>query len=346
MSPLSEASSQPASGDAEADADDEQTVGPLPPFDEELAGWLPRIHRHVPPTITPDMIGQIRADTAKTAAVSDAELLRDGSYRFEEAAANVGSDGRELRLLICRPQGVTGDVGALFFIHGGGMFAGNRRTGIVSALELAEPLGLAVVSVEYRLAPEHRYPAPLADCHDGLVWVMGQAGDFQIDPARVVGMGISAGGGLAAALGLLARDRGGPDLLGLLLASPMLDDRNETVSSLQGQGLGVWDRTSNATGWEALLGDRHGSGDVSPYASPARASDLSGLPPAFIDVVSSETFRDEGVKFAFRIWHAGGRAELHVWPGGFHGHDTMLPHTRLALATREVRGNWLRRLLS
>jgi acetyl esterase/lipase len=124
----------------------------------------------------------------------------------------------------------------------------------------------------------------------------------------------------------------------------MLDDRNDTYSSLQMSGAGVRDRATNAAGWRVLLGDRQASADVSPYAAPARATDLSGLPPAVIDVCSTETFRDEAIAYANRLWQAGGRAELHVWPGGFHGYDYM-SNTALAHATLQARQDWLRRLL-
>lgn len=135
-------------------------------------------------------------------------------------------------------------------------------------------------------------------------------------------------------------------LAGQMLFCPMLDDRNDTQSAWQMAGLGVWDRIANRTGWAALLGDAAGGPAVSPYAAPARAEDLSGLPPAFIDVGSAETFRDEDVRYASRIWQCGGIAELHVWPGGFHGYTLFAPHARLSLETTAARLAWLRRLLS
>jgi acetyl esterase/lipase len=158
--------------------------------------------------------------------------------------------------------------------------------------------------------------------------------------------GGSAGGGLAAAVALLARDRGGPPLLAQLLMCPMLDDRNDTPSAQQMAGLGVWDRTSNETGWTALLGAARGGPDVSPYAAPARATDLSGLPPAFIDVGSAETFRDEAVTYASRIWQAGGVAELHVWPGGFHGFAALAPQAAVSREANNAQRSWLRRVLA
>jgi acetyl esterase/lipase len=125
----------------------------------------------------------------------------------------------------------------------------------------------------------------------------------------------------------------------------MLDDRNETVSSHQIDGIGVWDRGSNDTGWDAYLGDRRKTDAVSIYAAPSRATDLSGLPPAYIDCGSAEVFRDEDVAYASTIWACGGVAELHVWPGGFHGFDMMAPHAAVAIAMRQTRTAWVARIL-
>jgi acetyl esterase/lipase len=227
------------------------------------------------------------------------------------------------------------------------MVMGNAWSVLPQVLrEWALPLGLAVVSVEYRLAPRTRYPGAIEDCYAGLLWAAGHAAELGIDPGRVIIGGKSAGGGLAAALALLTRDRGGPAPIGQLLLSPMLDDRGGTYSSHQMAGHDPWDRSSNATAWQALLGDRHGAADLPPYAAPARATDLSRLPPAYLEVGSAETFRDEGVAYAGAIWRAGGRAELHVWPGAFHGFDSAAPSAALTRDARESRTRWLRRILA
>jgi acetyl esterase/lipase len=143
----------------------------------------------------------------------------------------------------------------------------------------------------------------------------------------------------------MARDRGGPAIAGQLLLCPMLDDRNDTPSAVQMAGLGIWDRGANEVGWTALLGDARGGPNVPAYAAPARASDLSGLPPAYIDVGSAETFRDEAVTYASRIWQAGGDAELHVWPGGFHAFAGFAPQAALSKDAAAAPAAWLRRLL-
>jgi acetyl esterase/lipase len=218
--------------------------------------------------------------------------------------------------------------------------------GIGLMLDWAVEFGTAVVSVEYRTAPEDPDPAPIEDCYAGLVWTAEHASELGLDPGRVVAVGSSAGGGLVAGVALMARDNKGPALLGQMLMSPMLDDRNLTPSSNMLIGDGTWDRTSNDTCWEALLGDRHGGPDVSIYAAPSRAGDLSGLPPTFIDVGSVDLFRDEDIEFANNIWLAGGPAELHVWPGGFHGFDELAPQAPLSQAALRARGAWLQRLLA
>jgi len=207
-------------------------------------------------------------------------------------------------------------------------------------------LNIVVVSVEYRLAPEHPHPSPSEDCYAGLLWIAAHAPDLGIDVFQLSVAGISAGGGLAAAVALMARDRGGPTLHGQLLFCPMLDDRDQTLSTRQFEGMGMWDRQSNLFGWTALLGNQRGGPDVSPYAAPSRAQDVSNLPPAFIDVGSAETFRDEDIDYAQRIWQAGGIAELHVWPGGFHGFTLAAPEAALSKQALDTSKNWYRRLLA
>jgi acetyl esterase/lipase len=226
------------------------------------------------------------------------------------------------------------------------MVLGDRYSGIEPVLDWVQLFDAVAVSVEYRLAPENPDPAPLQDCYAALLWTAAHAEHLGIDPTRLILAGASAGGGLAAGLALLSRDRSGPGLAGQLLMYPMLDDHNATVSAAQIDGVGVWDRRSNDTGWDALLGPRRGTPEVSIYAAPARATDLTGLPPAFIDVGTVDVFRDENVDYASRIWAAGGDAELHVWPGGFHAFDLFAPNSPLAQAMAAARTDWLHRLLT
>jgi putative nucleotidyltransferase with HDIG domain len=317
-----------------------------PPFDPELAPALEIVLSRMPRPVTLDMIPALREREPVLPPVSDEELSQGGAFEITERQVAGPPGAPDISLLIGRPAGATAPTGAIYYIHGGGMISGDNRLGLPLVLEWAAELRTAVISVEYRLAPETPHPGPVEDCYAGLVWTAAQADELGIDAGRIVICGASAGGGLAAAVALLARDRGGPALAGQMLRCPMLDDRNDTPSSWQMAGLDVWDRVSNETGWTALLGETRGGPDVSPYAAPARAADLSALPPAFIEVGSAETFRDEAVGYATRIWQAGGVAELHVWPGGFHGFRTMMPQAAISQGAAATQRDWLRRVFA
>ncbi|MFE2554146.1 alpha/beta hydrolase [Streptomyces sp. NPDC059355] len=322
---------------------------PAPPFDPELAVVLAALDEESRAPVTPENLAarQERDATARPRPTAE-DLRADGRFEVTEFQVPGPPGAPAVTLVGARPSGLAGrPLPLLYYLHGGGMVMGNAWSVLPRILrEWALPLELAVVSVEYRLAPRARYPEPLEDCYAGLVWAAAHAGELGIDPDRIVIGGKSAGGGLAAALALLTRDRGGPVPLGQLLLCPMLDDRGATFSSRQMTGFGVWDLTSSTTGWQALLGDRRGAADLPPYAAPARATDLSGLPPAFIEVGSAEIYRDEDVAYANAIWQAGGQAELHVWPGAFHGFDGLAPAAALTRAARETRTRWLQRLLT
>ncbi|MEV4924782.1 alpha/beta hydrolase [Streptomyces roseoverticillatus] len=319
-----------------------------PPFDPELDAVLTALSKGPRQLLTPDNLHawQERDATARPRpAVED--LRADGRFDVTELLVPGPPGEPDVTLVSARPSGLTGPLPLLYYMHGGAMIMGNAWSVLPRILrEWAAALELAVISVEYRLAPHAQYPHPLEDCYAGLSWAAGHAAELDIDPDRIIIGGKSAGGGLAAALALLARDRGGPRALGQLLLCPMLDDRNSTFSSHQMTGLGTWDLTSNATAWQALLGARYGAEDLPPYAAPSRATDLSGLPPAYIDVGSAEMFRDEGVAYANAIWQAGGEAELHVWPGAYHGFDSIAPEAALSREARNTRTRWLQRLLT
>ncbi|SDH11288.1 alpha/beta hydrolase [Klenkia brasiliensis] len=316
---------------------------PRPPFDPEVAAALDAVGEALPSSLTPEMIPLLRQPNPLVPPPTDEELSLGGALRVSTRTVP-GPDG-EVEVIVLQPTAAAGPVPAVLHTHGGGMIIGDARTGLLEVAGWAAELGLVVVSVEYRLAPETPHPGPVEDCYAALLWTVREAAELGVDPERVLVAGASAGGGLAAALALMARDRGEIALAGQVLIYPMLDDRNDSGSAQQMAGVGVWDRTSNATGWTALLGDAVGGPDVPAYAAPARATDLSGLPPAFIDVASAETFRDEDIAYASRIWAAGGVAELHVWPGGCHGFDMFVPDAAISQAARAARIAWLRRLL-
>jgi len=322
-------------------------AAPAPPFDPELGAALkarttgPRV-----PLTVANLAAAQERDAAARPRPTLADLRAGGSFEAEELRVPGGAGEPDVTLVSARPAGLAGPLPLLYYMHGGGMVMGNAWSVLPRLLrDLALPLGLAVISVEYRLAPRARYPAQLEDCYSGLLRAAGDAHALGIDAQRIVVGGKSAGGGLAAALALLTRDRGGPAPAGQFLLSPMLDDRNTTFSSHQMDGTGTGDRISGTTMWQALLGDLHGAADVPPYAAPARATDLSGLPPAYVDVGSVEMFRDEDIAYADALWRAGGQAELHVWPGAFHGFDTFAPGAVLSHDARDTRLRWLRRVL-
>jgi acetyl esterase/lipase len=316
-----------------------------PPFDPELSAVLGSLPPELQHSLLPEDISEWREQIGILSG-GDEALRRGGAVELSERQIP-GPDGApDLTVLILRPAQGSGPWPGIYHTHGGGMVIGDNRTGADELASWVEEIGAVAVSVEYRLAPEHPHPAPVEDCYAGLVWTSNHADELGIDPSRLVIAGASAGGGLAAGTALMARDRGGPALSHQILMCPMLDDRCVTPSSQELDREGVWDRTSNLTGWTALLGDACGGPDVSPYAAPARARDLGGLPPAFIDVGSVETFRDEDIEYAARLSQAGISVEFHMWPGGFHGFDMIAPHTALGQRARATRLAYLRRALA
>lgn len=318
------------------------SVSSRPPFDAELGAVLALVSDQVP-TITPDVIPVLRAAGNQVEAV-DAALAAAGVTRRDVTVT--GYRGAALVASVFARADHTGAGPGFYHLHGGGMVIGDRFVATEHFVPWIVDNDAVVVAIEYRLAPEYPDPYPVEDCYAGLLWTVEHAAELGIDPRRLIVSGASGGGGLAAGTALLARDRGGPDLAGQVLIYPMLDDRDQSISTVQYDGHGLWNRKSNLTGWNALLGDRRGTAEVSIYAAPARATDLSGLPPTFIDCGSAEVFRDEDVAFATGLWRAGVQAELHVWPGGFHGFDILAPHTAIAHAMRAARNAWVTRVLS
>lgn len=273
----------------------------------------------------------IRSASFGTAALSDA---------VERTEHTVPSDPPvPVRVHRARDAAANAPSPALFSIHGGGYILGSYDMDDVLFDAWCPKLGIVGVSVEYRLAPEHPYPAPLDDCYAALQWTYEHADELGIDPDRIGIRGISAGGGLAAALGLLARDRGEVPVAFQLLDCPMLDDR-QTTPSIQLEGLYVWSREANEFGWRSYLGDRYGSNDLPIYAAAARAEDLRGLPPTFVSVGAIDGFRDEDVEYATRLNQAGVPCELHVYPGLPHGYALVPDCAAVRRAHRDA-DDWL-----
>jgi acetyl esterase/lipase len=313
-----------------------------PPFDPELATFLAALEARGPFTLTAEMLPRMRQLDVPEDVVD--ERLRSRGYQRRNVTVP-GYHGDPIDLAIIDRVERTGTTAAVYSIHGGGMMFGHHLGNLDSFDDWLLDHDVVLVSVDYRLAPEYPDPYPVEDCYAGLVWVAAHADELGIDPARIVIAGQSAGGGLAVGTALLARDRQGPDLMAQILVSPMLDDRDETVSTQQIDGVGVADRQMNRFAWDAYLGARRATADVSKYAAPARAADLSALPRTFIDCGSAEVFRDEDVAFASRLWAAGVDAELHVWPGAFHGFTSMVPDATISRTATAALADWTRRLL-
>lgn len=229
----------------------------------------------------------------------------------------------EVPVRVYRPKAVAADPGTtvpgVLQIHGGGFIVGSVEAEHAGAVLTAVDLGAVLVSVDYRLAPEHPYPAGLHDCYAALSYLHAEAAALGVDPGRIAVAGASAGGGLAAATALMARDRGGPPLCFQMLHIPELDDRLETPSMRTFVDSPLWNRPLAVKSWEFYLGDLSGKDDVPIYAAPARATDLSGLPPAYVSTAENDPLRDEGIAYALGMLQSGVSVELHQFPGTFHG---------------------------
>jgi len=228
-------------------------------------------------------------------------------------------------------------------MHGGGLVLGTNSIDDPRFDRWCPELGCIGISVDYALAPESTYPGPLEDCFAGLEWAHRNAIDLGIDPARIGIGGSSAGGGLAAALSLLCRDRSGPRIAFQALIYPMLDDRHVTISSRWEDP--VWPPVANRFGWNSYLGDINRE-DVPSYAAPARATSLDGLPPTFISVGALDIFSDEDVDFATRLRHAAVPTDLHVYAGAPHGFDSLTPDTTIARQAKADMERWLKTQLA
>lgn len=229
------------------------------------------------------------------------------------------ANGTQLRLATYRPENEDAMLPAIVHLHAGGLVMGAPEMMDLYNRRLAAELGAVIVSVDYRLAPEHLYPAALDDCYAALLWLRAEAAELGVDPTRIGLKGESAGGGLAAALALRMRDEGQVPAF-LHLISPMLDDRTGGLAEVPAHlGQHLWTRASNAFAWGAYLGVEPGGVGVSPYAAPGRAKELGGLPPTFIAVGGLDLFLLENMDFARRLASEDVPVELHVYPGAYHG---------------------------
>jgi acetyl esterase/lipase len=250
-----------------------------------------------------------------------------------------------VRVRVYRPNDQPGKLPALLWIHGGGYVMGDIEQDDRLMKQLVRRIDCVAVSVDYRVAPEHPFPAPVEDCYAALKWLFAHTGELGVEPSRIAIGGASGGGGLAAGLALLVRDRKEVQVAFQLLIYPMIDDRNITPASYAITDPRMWNRETNRLAWKAYLGRDGGGDDVSPYAAAARATDLSNLPPAYIPVGALDLFVDENIEYAQRLIQAGVPTELHVYPGAFHGFDLFAPSASVSKQFKADRDSALRRAL-
>jgi acetyl esterase/lipase len=273
------------------------------------------------------------------------EVPPELGVRIEDRSVPGWEDDPDVPVRIYWPrEAAAGPVPGILMIHGGGFVVGNIDTEHVGAAILAANVGALVASVEYRLAPESTYPAAVHDCFAALRFLHDDAAALGVDRARIALVGTSAGGGLSAATALLARDRGGPAVCFQMLHIPELDDRLDTPSMQRFVDSPIWNRPLAEKSWQHYLGDLAGSDDVPPYAAPSRATDLSGLPPAYVSTAENDPLRDEGILYALRMLQSGVSVELHQFPGTFHG-SAMVVTADVSRRAQEESTRVLRRVL-
>jgi acetyl esterase len=303
-------------------------------FDPELVPWvgmLPRL----------DLADLAGARAEMTAAAEHGAGYQPSSPLTVAVRTIPGPAGApDIWVRIYAPAGQTAPLPGLLYLHGGGFVLGSMDSDGARPLEFAAAAEAVVVVVGYRLAPEHPFPAGLHDCYAALEYLAKNAAELGVDPEHIGIAGNSAGGGLAASVALLARDTGGPALCMQYLGIPELDDRLQTPSMLAFTDTPVWNRPNAVLSWQYYLGGQEPTG----YAAPARAADLAGLPPAYIDVCEFDPLRDEGIGYAQRLVQAGVHAELHLYPGTFHG-SSMVPGVAVARRMFDDASEAVRRLL-
>jgi acetyl esterase len=243
----------------------------------------------------------------------------------------VGPDANPLPLRIYRPKSNSDSLPVLLWIHGGGYILGSIDDNDDLCMRFVKEAGCVVVSVDYRLAPEHPYPAPIEDCYSALKWIADHAEQLNIDSNRIGVAGASAGGGLTAALTLLARDRQYPSISFQMPLYPMIDDRNNTPSTNEVKEGFVWNQKTNEAGWKMYLGEIYGTDNIPAYAAPAREDDYSNLPYTYTCVGQLDPFRDETLTYVTKLAQAGVDVEFHLYPGAYHGFEIFNPNADVSI---------------
>lgn len=267
-------------------------------------------------------IAEFRAGVSSV--LPPAETYAREEVRIERIAVPGPAGAPDVDVILYRPLRAAKPLPVFLNIHGGGYMFGSAADNGPGDVRTAIEVGCLVASVEYRLAPETVAPGAVEDCYAALRWLHDNADALSLDRQRFAVGGNSAGGGLAAALALLARDRNEIPLCFQLLIYPMLDDRTAVRDAAQDNphtGEFVWTRSSNLVGWRSLLGHEPGAPAVARYAVPAREADVAGLPPAYVTVGMLDLFLEEDIDYARRLMAAGVPTELHVLPGAYHGFE-------------------------
>jgi len=293
--------------------------------------------------VLPELL-QILQNNIKFDLNKDLEMVRNIKLPSVEKSINVLTTTRtirgaesELLVKIYEPRNRQNvKLPAIFWIHGGGYVLGHPDGDDSLCESFVEEVNCVVVSIDYRLAPEHQYPAAIEDCYAGLKWTVDNGEELKIDTSRIAIVGASAGGGLTAALALMVRDRGEIEIAFQAPLYPMLDDRNTTPSSYEINEENLpkaWNREANEIAWKMYLGS-NASNQISYYAAPTRAKDLTGLPPAYIFIGQLDPFRDETLEYVTRLAQAGVPVEFHLYPGCFHGFDSIFNNVEISKRAR------------
>jgi triacylglycerol lipase len=281
-----------------------------------------------------------------TAFAPPADPVAQEAVAMQERSVPGPGGSPDVPLRIYTPQNNEGPLPGILHIHGGGYVAGSAADLDPLDRRLALDANCVIVSVDYRLAPETRFPGAIEDCYAALAWTLANAASLKVDAERVGVLGESAGGGLAASLALLVRDRGEHHLAFQHLVYPMIDDRTCTRDDPHPfAGEFIWTAANNAFGWRSLLGLAPGSAGVSCYAAAARAEDLRGLPRTYLATGALDLFLEEDLEYARRLLRAGVEVELHVYPGAYHGFELFVPHSAVARAATRDGLDALRRAL-
>lgn len=286
---------------------------------------LPALEQFPDLVLSPESINAIREGMAQMAVPA---LLPESLSVTDETIK--GPDDNPLRVRIYRPASIHDTLPVLLWIHGGGYILGTVEDNDPLCFRFVEEANCVVVSVDYRLAPEHPYPAPLEDCYAALKWIADNAEQLNIDPDRIGVAGASAGGGLTAGLTLLARDRNYPSLCFQMPLYPMINDRNNTPSANEIKEGFVWNQKTNEAGWKMYLGELHGTDNIPAYAAPARAEDYSNLPYTYTCVGQLDPFRDETLTYVTQLAQAGVDVDFHLFPGAYHGFEGLNPNAVIA----------------